>query len=207
MLIYNVKKTLYIIRHGETEFNRLNIVQGSGVDTSLNESGRFQARKFYDAYQDLNFDKIYTSALKRSRESVQLFIDRGIPVESLKELNEISWGRFEGKTQTAEQRAMYQKTVDLWNLGDEHARISEGESPAELRARQLTALDHIMNKPGEEKVLICMHGRAMKSFLCLLMDEPISKMEEFPHTNLGLYVLEYEDNRFHLRMKNNISHL
>ena len=48
-------KTIYFIRHGQTELNRLNIVQGSGVDSELNDFGRHQARAFYDYYQDSEF--------------------------------------------------------------------------------------------------------------------------------------------------------
>jgi len=45
-----LKKTIYIIRHGETDLNRLGIVQGRGMDTSLNEKGLEQAEAFYQAY-------------------------------------------------------------------------------------------------------------------------------------------------------------
>ena len=40
-------KEIYIIRHGETELNRLGIVQGRGVDSDLNDTGRAQAEAFY----------------------------------------------------------------------------------------------------------------------------------------------------------------
>jgi probable phosphoglycerate mutase len=66
------KKTIYLIRHGETDFNRQGIVQGSGVDSDLNELGRAQAEAFFQSYQNVNFDKVYTSALK---EHINLFIN------------------------------------------------------------------------------------------------------------------------------------
>ena len=58
-------------------------MQGSGGDSSLNEKGRAQAQAFYEAYRHVKFDKVYTSALKRTRESVIKFIESGIPSESL----------------------------------------------------------------------------------------------------------------------------
>ena len=75
-------KTIYLIRHGETDHNRNGIVQGSGVDTILNDWGKAQAEAFYDAYQHVPFDKIYTSKLQRTVQSVQEFIDSGVPWES-----------------------------------------------------------------------------------------------------------------------------
>ena len=74
-------KKIYLIRHGETKYNKLGIVQGSGVDSDLNETGIEQANAFFEHYKNISFDKIYTSKLKRSQQSVQQFIDLGIPYE------------------------------------------------------------------------------------------------------------------------------
>src|SRR5687768_4016565 len=75
-------KKIYLIRHGQTDFNLKNIVQGSGVDTDLNDKGRSQAEAFYNKYKHVPFDKVYTSALKRSMQSVDLFVKSGIPTEA-----------------------------------------------------------------------------------------------------------------------------
>lgn len=63
-------KDIYLIRHGETAYNRLGMVQGSGIDSDLNALGQQQAQSFFEYYKDLNFDKIYTSKL---RERISLF--------------------------------------------------------------------------------------------------------------------------------------
>jgi len=205
-VILMAKKQLFIVRHGETDFNRLNIVQGSGVDKELNELGRLQAQQFYEHYQQIPFQHIFTSALIRTHQSVESFIKKGIKHSVLPELNEISWGDFEGKLQTPEQKVLYWDTVNLWNKGDLHAKITNGESPIEMQERQKIALSHIINAE-EELVLICMHGRAMKSFLCLMLDEPLTKMEQFQHTNLCLYHLEYDGEKFELLKANDTTHL
>jgi len=72
----NTKK-IYIVRHGQTDFNLNGIVQGSGVDSSLNEHGRAQANAFFQQYGAVKFDAIYTSVLKRTIESVETFIQQG----------------------------------------------------------------------------------------------------------------------------------
>ncbi len=201
------EKYFYIVRHGETEFNRLSIVQGSGVDTDLNEKGIAQSKQFFAQYKNIPFDKIYTSALKRSQQSVQQFIDLGIPLEKLSDLNEISWGDIEGKPQSIEQQKMYWNVVNKWNNGEVSAKIPNGESPLEMQYRQTKAIHHILQNTAEKNVLICMHGRAMKSFLCLLLDMPLNKMEDFQHTNLCLYLLRYNGNKFELIKHNDVTHL
>ena len=68
-------KKIYLIRHGQTDFNVQGIVQGSGVDSSLNAAGYEQASRFFAAYKHLPFDKVYTSTLQRTQQSVQGFLD------------------------------------------------------------------------------------------------------------------------------------
>jgi phosphoserine phosphatase len=198
-------KNLYIIRHGETDFNKQNIVQGSGVNMPLNATGQKQALQFYQAYHNHPFQVVYTSALIRSQQSVAQFIDKGIKHIAMPELNEISWGDFEGKQQTPEQRDTYWKLINDWNNGVLDAKIENGESPIEMQLRQQAALDRIL-KSNETEILICMHGRAMKSFLCLLLNEPLTQMEKFQHSNLCLYYLVYENGAFILKISNSLSH-
>lgn len=201
------KKTIYLIRHGETEFNRLGIVQGSGVDSDLNETGLHQSERFFDHYQRQTFDRIYTSALRRTHQSVKNFLDQGIPHTVLPELNEINWGDYEGKTSKDFWKEDYNRMVEEWKSGNFNYRIPGGENPLELQARQKLALQHIMSRPHEEQILICMHGRAMKSFLCLMLGLPLSRMDEFTHHNLGLYLMEFRNDRFEILKTNCLEHL
>ena len=199
-------KTIYIIRHGETDFNKLGIVQGSGVDMPLNEVGKQQAKKFYDFYKSINFKMIYTSALIRTKQSVLPFIEEGRPCMSNAALNEISWGVFEGKPKNPEERAMYWDVVNAWKKGVYSAKIMHGESAIELQNRQIPFINYLKNQIHEDCILICMHGRAMKSFLCTLMNEPLSEMEKYEHSNLCLYMLELDKNKTQIKLFKDISH-
>ncbi|MCU0382903.1 MAG: histidine phosphatase family protein, partial [Cyclobacteriaceae bacterium] len=128
-------KKIYLIRHGQTDFNLRNIVQGSGVDSSLNDTGRAQADAFYRAYKHVPFQAVYTSALRRTTESVKGFIDAGIRHQSLKGLNEISWGKKEGQPITPEEDAYYHHMLKQWQEGKTDLRIEGGESPEEVVER------------------------------------------------------------------------
>jgi probable phosphoglycerate mutase len=202
-----IEKTLYIVRHGQTDLNKNGIVQGRGMNTDLNDEGRLQAQLFYEAYQDIPFNKIYISTLKRTQQSIQLFIDKGLPFEKLAGLDELAWGIYEGKPNTPETKAAYLKLMRDWTAGKLDVKFEGGESPNEVQARQKEALKVIMSKPDEENVLICMHGRAMRLFLCLLTEKPLTEMEAFPHQNLVLYKVAYEDGKFRVVDFNNAIHL
>jgi len=203
-------KTIYLIRHGETEFNRLGIVQGSGIDSDLNELGLSQARAFFEAYQDIPFHKIYTSKLRRTVQSVQDFINLGIPTESYEGLNEICWGEKEGKAPNYIEDEFYLDILQRWKKGETNIPASlGGESPEEVAARQKVALEIILSRPEEETILVAMHGRAIRILLTHLLNLPLSSMDDFEHTNLCLYKLiySYETQSFTLEVSNDITHL
>lgn len=201
-----ISKKVYLVRHGQTDYNLKNIVQGSGVDTDLNELGRNQASLFYETYKNVPFDKIYTSALKRSKQSVQRFIDRGIPYEALAGLNEISWGTKEGHPVTPEEDEYYHFMLDQWRMGKTYLKIEGGESPEDVVNRMKPAVDHIMGKQDERTILICMHGRAIRILLCHLLHYPLKSMDMFEHQNLGLYLLNYSGSMFTVEKYNDDTH-
>jgi broad specificity phosphatase PhoE len=202
-----INKTIYLIRHGETDFNRLGIVQGSGVDTDLNETGKMQAKAFFDHYRHIPFDKIYISSLQRTRQTVQHFFELPVPFEVIPELNEINWGVIEGATPTPESSQLFSDMLEAWRNGHLDQCVSGGETPNELFARQQQGLKKIMARTEERNVLICMHGRAMRSFLSLLTGSPLAQMDQFGHSNVCLYILEYRDEAFHVVLNNDTSHL
>lgn len=200
-------KKVYLIRHGQTDFNLQNIVQGSGVDSSLNQTGIDQAARFFRAYKNVPFDKVYTSVLQRSIQSVQSFIDLGIPHEAHTGLNEICWGRKEGKKISPEDDDEYVCLLRHWEAGRIDARIEGGESPGEVTARLKEFADLMLSRPDEKTILICMHGRAMRILLCHLLNYPVQHMGMFEHHNLCLYLLHYTGSMFSVHKHMDVEHL
>jgi broad specificity phosphatase PhoE len=203
----NIRKTIHLIRHGQTDFNKKNIIQGSGIDSNLNLNGKEQARKFFEYYKDQNYKQVYTSKLKRSIESVELFISKGLPHSAHNEFNEINWGIMEGQESNPKTKVIYEDMVNSWTKGNLHIAIQNGETPLQMFERQKKGLQLLMDKPDEEKVLLCMHGRALRSFLCLLTNTPLNEMERWQHSNLCLYVLEFNGRFFEITKSNDTAHL
>lgn len=202
-------KTIYLIRHGETDYNRRGVVQGSGIDSDLNEVGHAQAEAFFEAYQHVPFDKIYTSKLRRTVQSVQPFIDSGIPFEQLAGLNEISWGNQEGKMPDYQNDDYYKNLIKNWQNGNTSLKTDNGESPEDVMRRQKEAFVHILSKTEEETILVAMHGRAIRILLAWITRQPLSQMDTFEHSNLCLYKLtySYEKGTFEIEVSNDTTHL
>jgi broad specificity phosphatase PhoE len=202
-------KKIYIIRHGETDFNRKGIVQGSGVDSDLNELGQKQAQAFYEFYKHIKFDKIYTSKLKRTHQSVNNFIKDGQIWQQHYGLNEISWGTREGKLPDIDDNHTFNKILNDWQSGITHVGFEEGESPEDVVKRQREFLDEYIGIESEKTILIAMHGRALRILLANIINNDLSKMDDYEHTNLCLYVLHYKmvSKTFEVELSNDTSHL
>jgi probable phosphoglycerate mutase len=202
-----IEKELYIIRHGQTDHNLKGIVQGKGINLPLNELGRRQARAFFDMYKDVPFDKVYTSTLLRAQETVYPFREIGHPFEAFAELDEISWGIMEGNAMVMENSQDFKALTDQWKAGNDYAKPEGGESPHELQTRQKRFIDHMM-KTDAKKVLIAMHGRAIRCLMCTITDTPLSLMEDFPHVNLSLYKVNLlSGSKFEIEKFNDTGHL
>lgn len=140
-------KEIFLIRHGETDYNKKGIVQGRGVNPSLNEKGRSQADSFFQKYQNEPFEIVYTSTLQRAIESVQSFIDLKIPHEKFSELDEIGWGDFEGREVDNYFHSEFKRIIGEWKSGNLYVKTSNGESPLELQEKHNRFIKVLQSRP------------------------------------------------------------
>lgn len=185
----------------------MRMVQGSGIDAPLNDTGQEQASAFYQQYKNVPFDKIYLSNLIRTQQTIQPFIDLKIPFEKLEGLREISWGIQEGVPFNPQSANDYQLICQRWGEGDLTCRIEGGENPQEVAERQREALNHILSATEENNVLICTHGRAIRIMMCWMLNYPLSYMEYFGHSNTGLYLVNFTGKLFSIELFNDTTHL
>lgn len=194
---------LYIIRHAETEYNRKGIIQGSEVDSDINDIGESQANSFYEYYKNINFDKIYVSDLKRTFQTIRRFTENGSSYEKLKEFNEISWGVNQGKSDDLED---YAELIDTWLAGNLDNKFEEGESPNEMSVRLVKGFNKVLDD-DHDTVLLCIHGRALRILLSKIIDNDLTKMDKYVHSNTGLYILEYKNGKYEILGSNLRDHL
>lgn len=194
---------LNIIRHAETEYNKLGKIQGSEVDSDLNDHGINQSVLFFNYYRNFNFQKIYVSGLKRTYQTVEKFIDIGIPYKKIDDFNEISWGVYQGKN---DDLLEYKSLTNSWKNGDLDNKFSKGESPNEMVIRLERGLNLILNDKLKN-VLVCIHGRALRILLSKIIDDDLSKMDQYNHSNTGMYVIDFDGKNFKLLESNLKIHL
>lgn len=87
---------LYLIRHGETDWNKVKKLQGKS-DIPLNAFGEHLAEETGEALSTVPFDVAYTSPLKRARRTAELVLgDRNVPILDEKRIEEMGFGIYEG---------------------------------------------------------------------------------------------------------------
>ena len=156
---------LYVLRHGQTEFNLQHRVQGR-CDSPLTPLGVEQARAAgcWLAGQGVRFDRMCASPLGRAastlevvREELRAAGEKDLPPTELMDgLMERSYGTFESGP-TADVPA------DLWDPGEKLVPYG-GEGSAELRERVVATMTGIMEAPGVECALAVSHGSATMQF-------------------------------------------
>jgi len=200
---------LFLIRHGQTDYNLRGIVQGGGIDADLNATGRNQGARFFQQYQNESFDQIYCSQLKRTWQTIQDFEHQGRTIHKRKGLGELSWGSIEGKERTPEVIETFDRVLAQWRAGILDAKMEGGESPNEVWERASLSLEQIIDEIGSGgNALICTHGRTMRVILSQLMGYGMHQMNLFPHHNTALNVLSRQPNgRWRMEKLNDLSHL
>lgn len=186
-----MKKTLYVYRHGNTDFNKKGIFQGSRINSSLNDLGREQAKRFFEKYQHLPFEVVLTSRQDRAIQTAQPFLSAGIPHEIHSGLQEMNWGSLEGRPLTSQDRREVAKINLDWKEGRLESKWPDGDSALDMQHRLLVLLEHIKQRP-EELMLLCTHARTMKCLASLVYHGDVGQSEEFHISNTGLYVLELD---------------
>ncbi len=201
-----MKKNIYLIRHGQTDYNLKGIVQGRGINSHLNEMGYSQAKKFFNQYKNVPFDRIYVSTLQRTHQTIAPFLDLGLKHEIKDALDEIDWGVFEGVEHDQILEGTYYSIVEGWSQGNLDSKIEGGESPLELQARQMPLIEELRHAEYEN-ILLCSHGRSIRALLCGFLGKSLTEMDQFQHNNTCLYKLSVENGVFNVEISNDISHL
>lgn len=198
---------LYIIRHGETDWNNIGRLQGS-ADIPLNENGRQLARITGEALREVPFDLVITSPLQRARETGELvtapsgkYFGRMIPVLEDDRLREIDWGSWEGLGCRAENFAIPDENFNLFYTDAlKYEGSPDGDSVAEVCERTGEFLRELIHKPDyqDKTILISTHGCAMRAMLNPLYADPLDFWQGHVPYNCTVNVVKAENGKTRL---------
>jgi len=198
--------SLYLLRHGETEFSRQHRFCGQ-IDARLTGDGHRMAAAFADAYGHLPWREIVTSSRVRTLETVlPLAASTGLPITPDRRLDEISFGRWHGLSKD-EAAATDPEHYARW-LCDPAVGPPGGETPAAVAARALAALGELEERHDGGPILVVTHKTVLRVLLCHFAGAEVGRYRELWSCPVGsLSVVDLGARGASVRLVDDVSHL
>jgi broad specificity phosphatase PhoE len=152
--------TIFLARHGESDWNVEKRFQGHS-DRPLTERGREQAHALADLVGSEKIDAVYTSPLRRARETAEIVAARaGLEAVALPELREVDTGSWSGLSR-ADVEARFPEGFARWRSGG--SGWENGETYEEMAERVIGALRKIAEDHPDGRVLVISHGGPIRA--------------------------------------------
>lgn len=199
---------ILLIRHGETEWNRIRRFQGRS-DLPLNEKGRDQGHALALALKDESITAIYSSPLVRTLETARLIrvFHPSVPFFEEEGLVEMHLGEFEGMEAEhwAAQNADFRKA---WLENPASVTMPGGESLQEVQTRAMGTLERITKlHPPKSTLLVCSHNFVNLTILCYALEVPLHRFRELRQETASLNILYKQGQRLLAKVVNERLHL
>lgn len=186
-------RRVYLIRHGQTQLNKDGRIQGRGIDAPLNDTGFEQSLQLQGVISGINFDVLISSSLKRANQTLDaLNLDHSLERIRSSDLDEINFGIFEGR-RFADIELELADLQQKWANGQTHLGAENGESPQDVLKRAKPKISQILREREGRHFLFILHGRLMRIVLADWLFGDLSKMQDIPHSNTGIWILDVDD--------------
>jgi phosphoserine phosphatase len=197
---------LIIVRHGETAWNKSDIFRGR-VNIGLSENGLRQAELLAEFLSRKPIQAVYCSPLPRALQTAAAVARRQkLEPQPMPELTDLDFGQWEGLPRQ-EVQTKYKDLYTQWLDHPELVTPPQGESMEEALKRSLKALDQIMARNKEGKVVIVTHRVITKVLICALLGLDNSHFWNIEQDTCGVTNFIYNDRYFILTHHNDTSFL
>jgi alpha-ribazole phosphatase len=198
---------VFLIRHGETEYNRTARIQGQ-LDIELSDKGRAQARLLGQRLRAEGIEAVHASDLSRARETAEIVCrEAGLSITAFHpDLREIAFGRWQGHSM-AEVEKLYPEDVARWLQDTTTNAPPGGESYVALQERSWRRVEAIAEAHPGETVAVVAHGGVVKSVLCKVLGIDLHHRRRVVVDNASFSIIELSERGWRVKTLNDTSHL
>ena len=198
----------YLVRHGESEWNRAGRIQGH-VDAPLSAVGRRQATLLAARLKDVRFDAIYSSDLDRAHETARHIAgDRNVAITTDPDLREFSYGEWEGLTLKQVEARYPGALAEQIAAGNLAFSAPGGESATQMLARVRRFCTRATKRhDSQENLMVVAHGGTLRTLLGCLLDLEDTDFWRFRVDCSGLAIVSGHSGDRVLERWNDTSHL
>lgn len=195
--------TIYLTRHGQTEWNLEKRLQGHG-NSPLTEFGINRAKELSDRIKGIDIDIIYTSPIERAYKTAFIVKgDKDIEVKVHEGLKEMNFGDYEGKITEEVMKENPGWDISAIMKGNLEMRAPNGETLGEVRERVNSAMREIIKENEGKNILIVGHGITLKAIMAFFNDQEVNN-EVMGQATLTKVIVDGEN--FDIEFKNDGSH-
>ena len=184
--------TIYIVRHGQTEWNLLGKTQGHG-NSDLTPKGIEQAELLADSMTKYPIDYIYSSDLGRAYQTAEIIGNKlSIEVEKTEALREMNFGTWEGriiKDKIEEDPELYK----MWRNEPHLAKIPQGETLSQIKERTDAFIKEINEKYDGKHIVLVTHSLCARIMLLSFLDSDVKNIYRINQANTALNIIELRD--------------
>ena len=192
--------TIYLVRHGETEWNNKKLIQGHS-DIPLNVKGELQSKQLGEKLKDIHFEAVFSSDLIRARRTAEIItIEKKLAVVTTKALRERLFGRFEGK-HIDELRKILGELILFSKERQKKLDLNDIENDEEVMARFIPFIREVAVAYPDKNVLMVSHGGLIRAFLDKIGFR-IPEYSEKPMKNAGYLIIESDGVEFIVKEEN-----
>lgn len=197
---------LYLIRHGQSTWNREHRIQGQ-LDPPLSARGHRQAELLANRLAGRVFTAHYSSDLKRAIETAETIGKRiGLAPQLETALREIYLAEWEGLT-TNDIAERYPEAWARWVKDPDWDVVPGGEREADFETRVGAAIDELLRRHAHGDVLVVTHGGVIQVALHRIVGRPSHGLFPFRIQNASITVIEKSDGHMVVGGVNDIGHL
>jgi broad specificity phosphatase PhoE len=198
-------KRIFLIRHGETEFNRMGVFRGR-YEVGLNDRGRKQAGEIGESLKGQGLAFLLSSPLGRATETAGIVAGLlGIGYRVDEAFNNINLGSWQGVPKKR-IREDYPDLWKLWTTEPEKLRVPGGETVEEVRERAFRRLDDLIGRE-ERNFGIVTHRSVLKGLAASMLNVPVPWFWKFYMDNAAYSVFEHDESGYILTNWNSNAHL
>ena len=192
--------TIYLIRHGETEWNEKKLIQGHS-DIPLNEKGELQSKQLGEKLKDIHFEAVFSSDLIRAKRTAEIIIlEKKLAVITTNTLRERMFGRFEGKHIDELRKILGELILFSKERQKKLFGLNDIENDEEVMGRFIPFTREVAVAYQGKSVLMVSHGGLMRAFLDRIGFK-IPKYSEKPMKNAGYLIIESDGVEFDIKQE------
>ncbi|HAJ80412.1 MAG TPA: histidine phosphatase family protein [Fibrobacteres bacterium] len=199
--------TIIAVRHGETEWNKIEKQQGH-LNSDLTELGIRQAYAMADGLKGFNIEYFYSSDLGRAIET-SLIISKAINIKFIPEtrLRERNLGILQGLTK-GEFNIKHPEDYEKLKSNDPDYRIPNGESIRDRYVRCISCVEDFSKIHFGKTILIVSHGGILMSLIHKALEIPLTSLRNYSLFNGSINVFSISENsKWRLEIWGDVSHL